>query len=411
LFRSALRAAVRPRARADIHQRVARALAGDVDPTEAEAIAAAAAIGRDVVGVAAHALEAAELGLAETIPLAVGFGFAAGDRHAALFEHAAASATLQRSLAQWTHLPADDGAAFPAAAAALQLGWSRHALRDEPAAARAFKASIEHARNDAERASAWQALAWMPYQHGRFDAADSILREALPSVTDPIARASIDADRAWITGRRGQWDEAYQTLASVVATMEGAAAPALLSRSLDRLGVAMRDAVDPAGAVPVLERALRLAIEIGDPRLAATVQMHLAGAYRQIGQLDAAVREIDAALASCSMTGDRYIEAVTVWIAAEVEHARGRYTEAVDLRRRELALLAALGGNEHNQAMAHAHISFLARKLGDPTVEADEARLARLIAQHSGQPHLPGRIEIALASPAWFIEDGTQRQP
>jgi tetratricopeptide (TPR) repeat protein len=251
----------------------------------------------------------------------------------------------------------------------------------------------------------------MPYQHGRFDAADAILREALPTVTDPVARASIEADRAWITGRRGRWDEAYETLASVVATMEGAAPPALLSRSLDRLGVSMRDAIDPIGAVPVLERALRLANEIGDPRLAATVQMHLAGAYRQIGQLDAAAREIEAALASCSMTGDRYIEAVTVWIAAEVEHVRGRYAEAIELRRRELALLAALGGNEHNQAMAHAHVSFLARMLADATLEADEARVARLIAQHSGQPHLPERIEMALASPGWFIEDAPRSKP
>ena len=411
LFRSALRGAVRPRARADIHQRVARALAGAVDPASTEAIAAAAAMGRDVVGVAAHALEAAELGLAETIPLAVGFGFAAGDRHAALFDHVAASTTLQRALAQWARLPADAAAAYPVAAASLQLGWSWHALRDEAAASRAFKTSIEHARTDAERASAWQALAWMPYQHGRFDAADAILREALPTVTDPVARASIEADRAWITGRRGRWDQAYETLASVVATMEGAAPPALLSRSLDRLGVSMRDAIDPVGAVPVLERALRLANEVGDPRLAATVQMHLAGAYRQIGQLDAAVREIEAALASCSMTGDRYIEAVTVWIAAEVEHVRGRYAEAIELRRRELALLAALGGNEHNQAMAHAHVSFLARKLGDPTLEADAARVARLIAQHSGQPHLPGRIEEALRSPGWFIEDAPRSQP
>jgi tetratricopeptide (TPR) repeat protein len=139
--------------------------------------------------------------------------------------------------------------------------------------------------------------------------------------------------------------------------------------------------------------------------------MHLAGAYRQIGRLDEATREIDAALASCSMTGDRYIEAVTVWIAAEVEHARGRYAEAIALRRRELDMLGALGGNEHNQAMAHAHIAFLARQLGDARLQTDEARIARLIAQHAGLEHLPGRIEQALASPGWFIEDPPGRQP
>ncbi|MEO5704585.1 MAG: AAA family ATPase [Candidatus Limnocylindrales bacterium] len=411
LFRSALRGSVRPRARADLHLRVAQALARGVDPAAPGAIGAAAAIGRDVVGIAAHALDAVELGRAEALPLAVGFGFVAGERQAALFDHGAAIATLQRALAHWTRLPVDTGATYPASGASLQLGWSRHALRDEPGASLAFRAAVGQARDDPERARAWQALAWMPYQHGRFDDADAILGEALPSISDSIARASIEADRAWIMGRRGDWAGAYRVLTTVVAVMEGAASPALLSRSLDRLGVAMRDALDPDGAVPVFERALRLAHESGDPRLAATVQMHLAGAYRQIGRLDDARREIDAALVSCSMTGDRYIEAVTVWIAAEVEHAGGRYPEAITLRRRELEMLGALGGNEHNQAMAHAHIAFLARLLGDAALESDESRVARLIAQHSGLSHLPGRIEQALASEAWFIEDPPRRKP
>lgn len=410
LFRSALRAAVRPRARAEIHLRVAEALASGVDVTSPGAIADAAAVGRDVVGVAAHALDALDLGRSEALPLAVGFGFVAGERQAALFDHTAAVATLQRAIAAWTRMSEAERAVYPASAAAVQLGWSRHALRDEAGASTAFRTAVDMARDDAARAAAWQALAWMPYQHGQFETSDAILREAIPTVSDPIARAGIDADRAWIRGRRGEWEEAYADLTKVVAIMETGAPAGLLARSLDRLGVAMRDAVDPDGSVLVFQRALRLANQAGDPRLAASVQMHLAGAYRQIGRLDEASTEIDAALRSCSMTGDRYIEAVTVWIAAEVAHARGDYVEAIAKRRQELELLVALGGNEHNQAMAHAHIAFLAAQLGDTALAAEAAATARATARHSGLAHLPARIEHALTLPGWFIEDLTRHQ-
>jgi tetratricopeptide (TPR) repeat protein len=249
----------------------------------------------------------------------------------------------------------------------------------------------------------------MPYEHGRFDEADAILLEAREQVSDPVARAGIDADRGWIVGRTGGWTAAYAILGPAVATLEAGAPPELLARSLDRLGVAMRDAIDAAAAVPIFERSLRLATEIGDMRLAATVRMHLAGAFRVLGRYDAAAEQIDAALATCAMTGDRYIEAVTVWIAADLAQARGDLEAAVELRRRELRLLDGLGGNEHNQAIAHAHLSHLARRMGDAETAASEAELARAIARHAGLGHLPARVELALASEGWFFEDPPRR--
>jgi DNA-binding SARP family transcriptional activator len=409
LFRSALRGTVLPGARVSLHHRVARAMAAGVDPTDRAAIDAAASMGRDIVTVAGHALAAASQGLPSAVPMAVGFGFAAGSRLAQVFDHANAIDTLNRTLALWERLPAADAAAYPGTAALMQLGWSRHALRDEVGAATAFRRAAAAARSDADRAAAWQAAAWMPYEHGRFDAADEVLVHALGCISDPVARAGIEADRAWIIGRTGNWNAAYEMLALAVAAMEGSAPAPLLARSLDRLGVALRDATDAEASVPVLERALRLAIECGDARLAATVRMHLAGAFRGIGRFEAATEEIDRALATCVMTGDRYIEAVSVWIAAEIAHARGDLVAARDLRRRELLLLDVHGGNEHNQAMAHAHLAFLARQLGDLETAELEAELARSIAAHSGLGHLKPRIELALASPGWFIEDAPPR--
>lgn len=406
LFRSALREAVRPRERGNLHLRVAETLATGIDPTDGAAIDAAVASGRDVVAVAAHALAAFDLGRPEAIRLAVGFGIAAGERHAALFDHASAAATLHRALALWTRLDPDGAGAYPASRATITLGWSHHALGDEAAAARAFRAATARGRDESERALAWQALAWMPYQHGRFEEAEAILIEGQATLGDRVARASLEADLAWIDGRRGNWRRAYDRLARAVDVLDAGEAPAgLLARSLDRLGVAMRDAVDAVGSVAILERAHGLAVAAGDARLAGVIRMHLGGVYRQIGDVEAARREIDAALRSCSMTGDAYIEAVSVWIAAEVEHVAGRFREAIALRRRELELLHRLGGNAPNEGMAHAHIAYLARQLGDADLEASAAQAARLVARHAGLPHLPKRIETALASTTWFIDD------
>jgi DNA-binding SARP family transcriptional activator len=410
LFRSALRATILPGARASLHFRVARALAAGLDPADRAGIDAAAAAGRDVVAVAGHALAAAGQGWGTAVPLAIGFGFAAGSRLAQLFDHAGAIDLLTRTIALWERLGDAEARSYPAALALMQLGWSRHALRDLTAASAAFRRAVDVATSDAERAAAWQAAAWMPYEHGRFDTADQLLVTALEGISDPVARAGLAADRAWIIGRTGDWAAAYEMLAPAVAVMDGRAPAPLLARSLDRLGVAMRDSRDAEASVPVLGRALRLATEIGDARLAATVRMHLAGAFRGIGRFDAATEQIEQALATCAMTGDRYIEAVSVWIAADIAHARGDLEAARALRRRELELLDGIGGNEHNQAMAHAHLAFLARNLGDPETAEVEAELARSIARHSGLAHLPARIELALSSPGWFIEDAPARR-
>ena len=109
--------------------------------------------------------------------------------------------------------------------------------------------------------------------------------------------------------------------------------------------------------------------------------MHLAGCLRSLGELDRAVAELDRSIELTQFSGDRYIEAVAEWTAAGVEQARGRFAEAIAARRRELAILSDIGGNPQNQAMAHAHIAYLARRLGDEALAAAEEMSARNIAR------------------------------
>ena len=402
LFRAALRRALPRTSRVQLHSRIAAALARGIDPANERGIAAAIASGLDAVAVAAHAAEAVELGGTETLPMAVGFGFAAGGRQFALFDHAGAVATLRRALGLWYRLAPADRDGFDAGGAQHRLGLALKARGDATGAAEAFNAQIATARDDMERARGYAALAWLPYEHGRFDRSEGILRQGIAAVHEPVARAFLESGLGWIHGRHGDWATAHGLLQKAVAVLEPVAPSDILARALDRLAVAIRDTGSPRGAVPVFERALAAAIDGGSAHEEAMVRMHLAGALREIEDLDGARQQLGRSLTICGLTGDRYIEAVSLWGLAEVEDAAGQLEDAVDLRRRELAVLHGLGGNPQNQALAHAHIAHLAARLGDTGMATAEAMAARAAAAHAGLDYLPDLVERAISARDFF---------
>jgi len=356
--------------------------------------------------VASHAGTAADLGRAEALPLAVGFGFAAGARQSALFDYAAAAASLRSATAHWYQLAPEARSAFPISAAQIRLGLALKAAGDAAAAATAFEAASTLAANDLDRARGYSAASWLPYERGGFDRAEAILRDGLEHVTEPAAQAFLEAGLGWILGRRGYWRDARQLLERAVPVLEQTNAPPdVLSRALDRLAVAIRDTGEPRRSISAFEQALRLAQEAQNANEESTIRMHLAGALRELGELDAARAECEAAIALCRMTGDRYIEAVTLWIQAEVEHAAGRLEIAIELRRAELELLHGIGGNPMNEAMAHAHLVHLLRAIGGDgrADDADRHRERALnIARHGGLDRLTGRVARALEAESWF---------
>lgn len=396
LFRAGIRRGVASRARAELHQRIAVALARGVDPADRVAIEGAGG-GIDVVAVAANASSAAELGRADALPFAVGFGLAAGALQARLFDLPTAARTLERALATWFRLDPQTRARYPASEGRIALGWARHGAGDERAAAEAFRAAATIGRDDGERARAYLAAAWMPYQHGRFDRADEILREGLARVSEPVAVATLQSDRGWILDRLNCGAEALPILEKAVGVLEFAGTPDVLARTLDRYGVVASEQIRPEVGAPILERALQLAIEVGDTRLEATARMHFAGCIADLGQLERAGAELDRAIELTRFSGDRYIEAVCQWNAANVEDARGRFSEAIARRRRELEILAELGGNPQNEAMANVHIALLEGHLGNPAGAAEAAQLARDIAGHARIEGLIERVEKTLA--------------
>ncbi|HUQ44732.1 MAG TPA: AAA family ATPase [Candidatus Limnocylindria bacterium] len=401
LFRAAFRGQVPRQDRARLHGRIAAALAGDVDPRDEAAIDAAIASGVDAVGIATAAAAAAELGDAAATTLAVGFGFGAGARQFALLDLAGAAETLRRALALWYRLSAGEQASFPAARAQMRLGLAYKAMADAAGAGEAFSAAAVVARTDDDRARAWAALSWLPYEHGEFDRSERILREGMGHVTDPAALAFLESGLGWILGRRGDWRAARELLARSASVLEPVAPPDLLARAIDRLAVSIRDTGEAAASLPVFERALRLAVESGVAHEEAMVRMHFAGGLLLVGEMDRARVELDRALGICALTGDRYIEAVTTWILAEVEDRAGNTAEAIRLREVELAILALIG-NPQNQAMAHAHVAHLSRRLGNDTRAEAAAQEARRIAANAGIARLAEAVDRALAAPDWF---------
>ena len=406
LYRAALRRGLPPRDRSSVHRRIAAMLSRGIDPRDRAAVRSAGERGVDLLAIAGHAASATELGSRETGALAVGFGIGAGERQAYLFDFAGAVATLRRALAIWQRLADAERDGFPISEAWVELGQALRRTGDDTGASAAFEAAMGAARDGDELATAASAAAWLPYEHGRFEPALAILDRVAPRIVDPIPSARLDSARGWIQGRNGDWSGAREVLARACRVLEAGGPTPDLMRALDRLGIAYRDGQpsDPRAAIPVLERAIHMAVELGRTGERAGYEMHLAGALSSLGRRDEAIAALDRARGLARLTGEQYIESVIEWIAAEVEMSRGHLDRAIEHRRRELEIFAAIGGNPRHEALAHAHIAHLARRLGDVAVEREESETARYGARHSGIDGLEARVDWALTTDDWFAD-------
>ena len=153
-------------------------------------------------------------------------------------------------------------------------------------------------------------------------------------------------------------------------------------------------------ALASLEQSLAVALELGDAR-GEVVRIHLGAALTRMGRAAEARPHLARALELTHQMGEWYLEAVGAWAAAEMEDALGDPVAARAMRERELDLLARIGGNAHNEALAHAHLSHLARRAGDGEKAAHEAELARRLASADPEPGYAARIEAALHVERW----------
>ena len=401
LYRLAIRGAAGSARRAGTHLAIALALArpvGDGSPAELERAAAGLA---DPGTPAEHALTAAELGASGALPVAVAFGFAAAERAVRLFDPAEAI-LLERSLAAWQRLPRDVASQLNASAAFASLANVRMNASDDNAARAAFWESIASARTPEELARAYTAYCWLPYRHGDFEGCLAILEEGfvrLPAEA-AVSRASVERYVGWVLGRLHRIDESVARLEGACRVLEASDDRLAAMNALDMLGVMLDMADRPNEAIERLERSLAIALEIRDVR-GETCRTHLGQVLTRSGRPARARPHIARAMELTHLMGDRYLESINAWAAAEMEDALGNVPAAKEMRARELALLASIGGNPHNEAFARAHLSHLARRTGDDDSAAKEAAEARRLAAASPHVGYAARIEEALAVEHW----------
>jgi len=390
-----------------VHLALAKALAGattmdrDWDPL------ALVAGCTDPGPAAEHALVAYELGLREAGPLAVALGFAAGLRARRLFDRDAATSSLERATAIWSRLPASFAGRFDASTAFVNLAELRMAADDEAAAEAAFRAALGAARTANELAYAYEKYSWLGYRHGDFAATISLCEEALARLPAEaaVARAVIDVRIGWCLGRLHRIDEAVEHLGSAVPVLDAAGDRVQLSQALDHLGSFLFHAGRSADGLAALQRSLALALDLHDARLEAMVRTHLAGLLTATGRATEARPHAVRGLALAEQMGDWYLAAVAAWLGSNAEDALGDYDAAAQLLKKELAWLARIGGNPHNEGFAHAHLAYLARLVGDESTESEERNLARKAAARDPDPGYATRIETALAAARWSDVD------
>jgi DNA-binding SARP family transcriptional activator/tetratricopeptide (TPR) repeat protein len=404
LFRRAAREGAGHGRRGETCYAIARAMAGvGAHVDEPASLADSARRCPDAARVAEHALAAVDLGIVAAIPIAVAYGFAAGERELQLFNRAEATELLTRALAAWGRMPEAQRRGVDASGALVNLARLRIAEGDEPAATAAHREAISSARSPQELADAYSAFHWLPYHHGDFQAALAILEEGLARLgpADAVERAQLQGDIGWCLARLRRLDEALEALEDASEVLVGAGRRHEGMRALDLLGALLDTMGRREAAILRLDQSLAIALDIRDSRGETLARLHLGATLTRSGRPAAgrphAVRSVELA----RLTGDRYVESVAEWMLAALEDAMGDFAAAAACRRRELALLAAIGGNAHNEALAHAHLAHIARRTGDDTASAREQTLARALAAQSRDPGYPGRIERALAVADW----------
>jgi DNA-binding SARP family transcriptional activator len=197
----------------------------------------------------------------------------------------------------------------------------------------------------ADLARAEHRLASVHDRLGEWDVALAHLEVALALVTtdghETAMRARVLADLALLRYRLGDLDGAEAAGDEAVAVATAADDPAALAQGKDVLGVVARAAGDTDRAGRLLAESLGAARAAGDPTLEVAALNNLAG-LRADGDLPAALRLAEEALAVGERHGDRHRVAALHTNLADLLHAAGQGDAALVHLKRAAELFAAV---------------------------------------------------------------------
>jgi predicted ATPase len=142
---------------------------------------------------------------------------------------------------------------------------------------------------------------------------------------------------------RGLHHEAHARTQEVLAHPDAARRTAARARALLALGGAHQLRLEPAAARPVLEEALGLSRELGDPSLIAQAQQYLGLVVGTLGDYVGSGALLEASLATWRERGDRWNSACTLYYLAAIPLVEGRHDRAQALYEEAVAEFEAAG--------------------------------------------------------------------
>jgi transcriptional regulator with XRE-family HTH domain len=287
-----------------------------------------------------------------------------------------------------------DGETLPVRRAELQRGLaealcrleqSEEALRLASSAAQAF--DVAGARGDAAAARYWMATAF--YQLDNEVEARSILRALLDQV-----RAGLSVETDWevrvllalaaVDGRGGEQGRALGYLEEARALVAG-----LDDRRqgsfLSTLAYSYRERGDLEAAIRVANQALARYSEAMLDREVASVENELALNYMAMGYLDRARTHATAAEAGMRSIGDERGRAHIVETQAQIALAAGD-TAAAEALATEAIELATRTDNHKAAVSASLTLARIARNAGDPKGAAERMESAAALAREHARP-------------------------
>jgi tetratricopeptide (TPR) repeat protein len=195
----------------------------------------------------------------------------------------------------------------------------------------------------AGKAHALNCLGGLAQLRGDLERAQELYHHAARIATKLDERhllAMVEQNLGIIAGDQGRYDDAAMHFRHALATLEGAGESAAIMWLLNNLGVLHKREGLPHRAIHDLERALALAIQLGDIRSEGIIEENRSAVYLALGDVGEAERAAEHAYEIAKHRGDALRSAAALHAMAAVRARQGKSAaEIIDMLERAVSLI------------------------------------------------------------------------
>lgn len=160
-----------------------------------------------------------------------------------------------------------------------------------------------------------------------------------------VERALVSYEIAWVHYTREEYEQAFERLEPTLTALRKPQFRRAEQKARNLLGLIHLNQGRIDQASVLLADARRIAEELGDPLMEATISNNLGLALADLGRIDEARGHLRHAYETLEQAGDSFRSAQSLGFRALVEDLSGNYVEAVRLQRRCLRTLRQLDGH------------------------------------------------------------------